>query len=387
MRIVQVQGLVGGGGSEVHTSILSRGLRERGHEVLVCIPDQDHWIQSEVESAGCSVARFPLVPTWRRLFDVEGGRWLAQRAREFDADVVHSHIWNADVMAYFSRRSIPVPLVTTLHGPTISISIEKNLLHKLHHRVYAYMLRRFDRIIAISDFVKTFVANDLKIDLDSIDVVHNCSDVDRYAIDVDRSAIRSRLAIPMDSLVVIIVGELSPRKGILEFVRAASEIAKEVPKSQFLVVGRGILHEDAVRLADSLSMGQRIHFLGQRSDVAELLRASDLLAMTSYQEGFGRTITEAMSCALPVVCFRSGATPEIVIDDETGFLTPEGDVVAFARACSTLLSDEGLRARFGRAGLERAKKEFDIGPFVSRTERILADAAAGRAHNRRPTAD
>ena len=375
MRIVQVQGLVGGGGSEVHTSILSRGLRDRGHDVLLAIPDQDHWIEPEVEAAGVSVARFPVVPTWRKLFDLSGGEWLAKQAREFDADVIHTHIWNADVMGFFARQRTRIPVVATLHGPTISVAIRKNALHHLHHLIYSKMLVRLDRIIAISDFVGDFVADDLSIERDLIDVVHNCSEVDRYRIEVDREAKLAEIGILGDAIVSTIVGELSPRKGILEYVESAGLVAAKVGNAHFLIIGRGVLHEQATALARKLGIADRVHFVGQRSDVPELLRASDLLAVTSYQEGFGRTITEGMSSELPVVSFASGATPEIIVDGETGYLTPEGDVEAFAAACIRLMESSSLRSEFGRAGLARARSEFDVGVFVDRTERILLEAA------------
>lgn len=375
MRIVQVQGLVGGGGSEVHTSILARGLRDLGHDVLLCIPDTDHWIQSEVEAAGCSVARFPIVSSWRQLFDFSAGTWLGGQAREFGADVIHTHIWNADVMGFFARRRTGIPVVATLHGPTISVVIKKNAFHHLHHRIYSKMLVRLDRIIAISEFVRGFVADDLRISRDLIDVVHNCSEVDRYQMEVDRLAKRGELGIPSDAIVSTIVGELSPRKGILEFVESAGIIAGRVPSAHFLVIGQGVVRDDAAALSERLGIADRVHFVGQRDDVAELLRASDLLAVTSYHEGFGRTITEGMSSELPVVSFASGATPEIIVDGETGFLTPEGDIGEFAEACVRLMSSSSMRARFGRAGLLRAREHFDVGPFVGKTERVLREAA------------
>lgn len=381
MRIIQVQGLVGGGGSEVHTSILCRGLRERGHQVHLCMPDEDHWLESEVKSAGCTVARFPVVPTWRKLFDLDGGAWLANEAEQFEASVIHTHIWNADVLGYFARRRTGTPVVATLHGPTISVAVEKNLLHRLHHRIYAQMLKRLDRVIAISDFVRHFVADDLHIDAAGIDVVHNCSDVRRYRLAVDRDATRKRLGVPSDALVSTIVGELSPRKGILEFIRSAAIVSEELVTAHFLVVGEGVLREEASLLTERMGISDRVHFVGQRKDVAEILRSSDLLAVTSYKEGFGRTITEAMSSELPVVSFESGATGEIIVDGVTGYLTPEGDVEAFAHACLKLLRSVDLREEFGRAGLARAIEKFDVPTFVERTETVLREAC-GRNHGR-----
>lgn len=377
MKIMQIQGLVGGGGSEVHTSILSRGLRARGHEVVVCLPRGSDALADELGAAGCEVELFPLVPTPLRLVDLPGVRWTAERARRYRVDVIHSHIWNADVLALFAGRWLGVPIVSTLHGPTISIAISKNVLHRLHHRIYARMLARFDRIIAISAFVRRYVAADLRIPEERIDVVHNCSEVERYRKPVDRPAVRRRLGVPEGAVVVVIVGELSPRKGILDFVEAAGRVAREAPEAHFLVIGRGPQEVQVRERASALGLTGRIHLLGQRSDIPELLGASDVMAVTSYQEGFGRTITEAMSAELPVVSYDSGATPEIVLDGATGFLTPEGDPAAFAEGLLALVRSAELRLRFGHAGLERATRHFDVGPFLGATEAILAQAVRG----------
>ena len=100
-----------------------------------------------------------------------------------------------------------------------------------------------------------------------------------------------------------------------------------------------------------------------------------MLAVTSREEGFGRTITEAMSSSLPVVSFDSGAPREIIVEGETGYLVEPDDVGAFAARLTRLLRDPEARERMGAAGLERARSRFDIGPFVDATERILLEVA------------
>lgn len=378
MKVMQVQGLVAGGGAEVHTLILSRGLIEKGHEVILAAPRNDEPLMDEYRAAGCRIHWMTRGPSWRSLFDLRAGQDLARVVEENDVDVIHSHLWNADVAAWLAGRRTSTPVVATLHGPTMPIHLPRAWYHRAHHWIYARFLARMDGIIAISQFMKDFTVEDLGLDPARIDVIHNCSDVDQYRQPVDVSAVRRSLGLGEDAPVAIIVGELTGRKGTLEFVEAARTTLEHVPAAHFLFAGRGDLEEAARARSRELGIADAMHFLGWRRDVPDLLRSSDLLAVTSLKEGFGRTITEAMSSELPVVAFDSGAPGEIVVDGRTGLLVSERDPVPFGEAMARILSDPPLRREMGRAGLEVARERFDVPVFVDATEEVLERVVRSR---------
>lgn len=372
MRVLQVQGLVAGGGAEVHTLILSRGLIERGHEVILAAPRNDEPLMADYEAAGCEVVWMESGPSWRSLFDWRTGKALGDFAASREVDVIHSHLWNADIAAWIAGRICDRPVVATLHGPTMPIHLPRRWYHRVHHRIYSLFLRRMDAIIAISQFMKDFTIDDLGIPADAIEVIHNCSDVDLYQKPVDVEAVRRELGFEADVPVAILVGELTGRKGTIEFIEAARVALERVETARFVLVGRGDLEQAAAQRATELGIADSVHFLGWRSDVPELLRASDLLAVTSLKEGFGRTITEAMSSGLPVVAFDSGAPGEIVVDGETGVLVAERDATAFGEAMAGLLADPETRRKMGAEGLRVARERFDTPVFVAATESVLA---------------
>lgn len=329
----------------------------------------------QIAAAGCVIHYLPARPSWIRLFDIVAAHKLSRIIRDERIDIVHTHLWNADVIGWMAARWTGTPIVSTVHGPTMPVHLRQRWYHRLHHRIYAMMLRRMDRVVAISDFVKRYTARDLGIPEGLMTVVHNCSEIDAYQEKHDLVAIRAKIEVPENALVVIIVGELSGRKGILEFIEAAGTIAKRVPNSHFVLVGRGPLEKAARERARELDITPRTHFLGWRPDIQELLRASDVLAVTSKKEGFGLTITEAMASSLPVVAFDSGAPREIIAHGDTGFLVPADDVDEFARRTVEILENAELRHRMGAAGLARARECFDTPVFVANTERILIEAA------------
>jgi glycosyltransferase involved in cell wall biosynthesis len=378
LKILQVQGQAAEGGAEVHTFLLSRGLIGRGHEVYLAAPDTPSTAITRAEAAGCHLHRFSPVPTWRGILDYGTGRRLARLVREEGIELIHSHLWYGDVIAAVASVLTSVPVVTTLHGPYIPITIERRPIHDVHRLLYRGVLTRMQRIIAISGFVKDLAVCDLRLRPGAIDVVHNCSDVSLYQQDRDTEATRSALGLEPEHVVVSIVGELTQRKGILAFVDVAARIARECPDARFLLVGDGPLRDQAEASARAQGCDNAMVFAGWRKDIPELMAASDILAVTSYKEGFGRTITEAMSSAIPVISFDSGAPREIIVHGETGYLVPEGDVEQFAGFGVRLIADAALRRRLGEAGLARARAEFDIPPFVEKTEKILREAVGER---------
>lgn len=375
MRVLQIQGLAGQGGAEVHTYQLSRGLLERGHDVVIAAPNTDSRPINDAEAAGCKIFRFREVASWARLFDFRAGSEMVQLVKKEKIDVVQSHLWNAHVLAIMARFSTQVPAVATLHGPYITSTTNRRAIHHVHRAVYRRLMQRMDRIIAISEFVKQLGMNDLRLRSDQIDVVHNCSDVSLFDKPQDRAGIRANLGIKESDVVFGLVGSITQRKGPFEFIRAGINVSKSGGSGKFMLVGEGPLRADCEQMIHNSGLADHFIFTGYRTDIAALLAAMDALVVTSVEEGFGLTITEAMSSSLPVIAYDSGAPAEIILDEMTGFLVPNLDLETLTKRIQTLMNDSASRLRMGKAGLARARADFDIPVFVSRTEKILLEAA------------
>jgi glycosyltransferase involved in cell wall biosynthesis len=169
--------------------------------------------------------------------------------------------------------------------------------------------------------------------------------------------------------VVIIVGHLSEVKGYPTFLRAARRILDAVDGCQFLALG-GETIAPGYRsyldgLASDLGISERVHFLGWRSEVAEILASADVMVLPSAAEGLPLAVLEAMSCGLPVVATSVGGTPEAVVNGSTGFLIAPGDDIALATRVIRLLQDSELRARLGGAARQRATSVFSLDRVVS----------------------
>lgn len=160
-----------------------------------------------------------------------------------------------------------------------------------------------------------------------------------------------------DKKVVLMIARAMWHKGVREFYEA-SEILKDRTDCEFVYVGEGF--EGNKSTADSAFLkSTNVHYLGARDDIAELLKASYMLVLPSYKEGFPRTILEAMSMSRAVVASDVAGCNEIIINGVNGILCRVKDSISLARKIEMLLDDESLCARLGANGREMAVAEFD----------------------------
>lgn len=385
MKILQIQGQVEGGGAERHTFILSKALRDRGHDVVLLVPDTPHRMIDEMIEDGFVVERFPFVPVWRRIVNVSGGMLVKRVIEKHDIDLVHTHIFNADVMGLIGGRLAGVPVVTTMHGATLGPHLERTLVLRTFLTIMSLVFAWMDARIAISPFVKRYVAKDTGVKESSIDVVYNCSDVSVYDRAFDEAAMRADVGVTEDQTVVLCLGVLNPQKRTSIFVDLAIEIAPERPETVFLLAGLGNLRETFEARIAAAGLEERIRFLGHRHDVPELLSVTDLLVFPAANEGFGRAMTEAMSSSVPVVAFDSGACGDVIEDGVSGFVVEDEDVPALVARSLELIDDPAKRARMGAAGLARARALFDVPAFAAATEKVLERVLAQRRPKRSAT--
>ncbi|MFW6193864.1 MAG: glycosyltransferase, partial [Gemmatimonadota bacterium] len=152
-----------------------------------------------------------------------------------------------------------------------------------------------------------------------------------------------------------------------------SRASRRCPNAHLLLVGDGPERFVIESLIDGLGLDNRVHLLGLRSDVADLLAGSDLFLLSSVSEAASLSILEAMAVGLPVVATRVGGNPEVVVEGETGHLVPPGDLEAFADRVVELLRRPDLRRRMGEAGRRRVRTEFHLDRVADRYLRLYGE--------------
>jgi glycosyltransferase involved in cell wall biosynthesis len=215
---------------------------------------------------------------------------------------------------------------------------------------------------------------------------------------VTRAEARAALGLAPDDLVVTHVGRLVRWKGQAVLIRALAQVRRTAPRARGLIVGTWNAADEApgplgggeayarklralaVELGLNSEESTRVIFAGFIPDPGLAYAAADVVTHTStLPEPFGRTVIEAMMAGRPVVAANAGAQPEIVLDEQTGFLTPPGDAGALADRLARLLTDDDLRARMGAAARRRVETEYSLASTVRKMEEAY-DLALSRSH-------
>lgn len=212
-----------------------------------------------------------------------------------------------------------------------------------------------------------------------ITVVHNGIDLEAFSPGRPRQpGLREELSFQPGTRLVAMIASVTPRKGHMLLAEAAALVRRADRNVAFLAVGGG--HHEYVRTIKSrvaqLGISDCFHFLDWRSDIPDILRASDVLVVASDQEPFGRTVVEAMATGLPVVATRCGGPEEIVVDGETGLLVPLNDPRAMADAIGAVVGDPDLARRMGQAGRRRAQACFGLEAYANAAQDVIRQVAS-----------
>ena len=221
---------------------------------------------------------------------------------------------------------------------------------------------------------------------EKVHVIPNGVDVERFNPMQGGEAVRRKLGIAATAPVIGTVAALRPEKNHALFLRAAKIVRDRIPEANFVIVGDGPQREALVQLTGELDLGDAVHFLGNRSDVPEILAALDVFALPSRIEASPVSILEAMASGKPVVAPRAGSIDESVSDGETGFLTEPGNVRQVADRLAELASDRERARRMGQAGRAVVVDHWSQERMIEGYERLIATIYRRKCHAGRPAA-
>lgn len=358
-----------------------RYLAACGHDVhAMCAPGPN---VSLIEQRGIPVHPVDLTRRVTPRRDLRTLWSIVATLRSLRPDVVHTHTPKASLLGQYAALIANVPYrVHTIHGLYVPG-------HAVGARRRAYLgLERLT--MAPAHAVLSQSAEDvLTCERYSLcprarlRYLGNGIDVERFVPPSaeQRSQARASLGISEQDQVVGMVGRLVREKGVLEFLAAAHQVAKRLPKTTFLVVGpTDTAKDDAVLESDvrDASVDGRVRFLGQRDDLPTLYWAMDILVQPSHREGFPRVPMEASASAVPVIATDIRGCREAVHEGLNGRLVPVRDASALADALHRLLNDSEARVALGRGGREVALRDFDQREVFARVQETYTTLSASR---------
>lgn len=299
---------------------------------------------------------------------------LLRIIREREIHIVHSHEYKSDILAYLVSLVRPIPIMTTVHG-----WIRNQLKSRLYIRTSQAMMRRFSRVVAVSEKTRTAVI-DSGVDLSRVVVIRNGIVTGNYQPQgYVPGAFRQQHGIPLDAPLVGYVGRLSPEKGQLDLLHAVPSVLAAHPDTRFVFVGDGPDQPELERVAAATGIQERVIFAGHTADVRPVYRDLDVLALTSHTEGLPNVVLEALCMDTAVLATDVGGTSEIVTDGATGLLVPPRAPAEIASGLNRLLGDASFRQELALNGQRFVHEQFDFAKRVAREEALYREILAERS--------
>ncbi|HJP92798.1 MAG TPA: glycosyltransferase family 4 protein [Pyrinomonadaceae bacterium] len=392
VHIVHLIEALGPGGAErlLYTNLKHFDPERIRSTVITVYPHATHWLEP-ITALGVPVV--PLNCNDPREIP-KGIRRLRTWLLANRPDLIHSHLWAANIIGRVAGRLTGTPVISSIHNPDhepqawsdgANVSVLKRRIVQELDRWTAHIGN--DRLIAVSDYVRHSANRRLGVSLDSIELVYNPIDTDllQTAPAMNRAELLRACGLPADSFVLLNVARVSPQKGLLYALRSLPAILQRFPSAQLVSVGattdpawlEQLQHE-----ATALGVMDHLHLLGGRRDVIDFLRACDVFIFPSLYEGLGIALIEAMAAACACVASSAGPIPEVVRDGEDGILVPPANPEAIAAAVCRLLDDESLRLRLGTAASKAALSRFQPQQSADTLTEIYESVLTTRKHKR-----
>jgi len=371
-----------GGGVADELNFIEK-LGERGTKLHFLIPKPPHG-NPPVEAENVTYHTYPnifrsLAPLpgiakrvlWPSLFPVVVTKRLEKLVRETEPDIILGFTPYALYPLNRIGKKLRIPAAVKLFGVMY--------LDRFDFPKIKYLWKSFEQLISLKFPVDHYIVlNDgtrgkmalerLGVPAEKISFLPNGMDTEWADMEVDRTAVRKKLGLPLDKTIIITYSRLVKSKRIELLLRAIKKLDGGTSEKVHVVVGGdGPEREFLEREAGRLGISHLVSFIGviQHEEVVYVLKACDIFGATNELTNMSLPPCEALLCGVPVVAFDVSGTSEAIIDGETGLLSPDGDVDHLAKRLSTLINDEELRKKLGRNAKRFAKEHF-----VSWDERI-----------------
>lgn len=361
-------------GAEVQVAALLKYLRRETSLSLTAIVLNPGRLADEIKGCGIETRVFP---ESQHGF-LTTARYAVKYLRDKNIQILHSHRYKENLLAALLAWRLHIPhVVRTQHGLPEPQSGLRRLKQGLILSADRFFARRATgRVISVSSEMSRQLA--LRIDPSSIVTIPNGIDLEVVRSRFTLQQAKERLGIPAESPVIGAAGRLEPVKRLDIFLRAAAVIWEERPITRFVIAGEGREATHLKALAARLGIAEAVHFLGHRDDIHDVVRAFDLLVLSSDHEGLPMILLEAQYLGVIVVARTVGGIPDVIQDGVNGLLVDSSDPRSLAQACLRALSDRALRERLAEAGARIVPESFAADAMARQVAQLYSSLVTRR---------
>ena len=291
--------------------------------------------------------------------------------KKYKPDVVYCNSSIAGAVGRLAAIGCGAKVLYNAHSWAFNmrISSKKKLFYRLIERFFAYFT---DTIICVSNYEKTSALQNHICKPDKLQVVLNGVDIEQIERRIaDSTLTRASLKIPEDVYVVGMVGRISEQKAPDVFVKAARKIKDSIPNAFFMIVGDGPDQEEIEKMISDLGLKDSFLITGWTTQAIEYLALFDVAVLCSRWEAFGLALAEYMAAKKPIVCTNADAMPELVFNNENGFVVNVDDVDSLASSIINLSNENSLREVFIQNAYNKVVKKLNLTNECTEIEKIV----------------
>ncbi|MBI3169151.1 MAG: glycosyltransferase [Chloroflexi bacterium] len=351
MYIVQmIDALVTGGAQQLLVTF-AKEVSKRGHKLAVislAVEDSSPY-PMQLRALGVDVYFFPTT----RVFNLDNLRSIIQWLRAENPDLIHTHLTYANVIGAIVAALTCTPIIATLHNIGVEEKFHAPRTEFLELLALRYVM---SKVIACGPAVAQHAR--MNITNKPILVIPNAIEYVDWSLDPQiRATIRKQIVGDANRVIIISVGRLLPQKGFEDLIDAFAILHQSHPQAFLVIAGDGDLRGMLEEKINNLRLSEHARLLGRRSDIPNLLAASDVFTLASHWEGLPIAVLEAMTAGLPIVATDVGDNAWAI--GSAGMVVPPHQPEVLARTLSALLDDPAQCESLGRAARVRIKETFD----------------------------
>ncbi len=359
MNILHLDDQLGWRGGEQQASWLVQGLVAKGHKVWISGKATGEFLKST--HGGAPLIRVPL--PFLAEVDLYTCWRLAQIVYQEEIDIIHAHTSHTHTIACITR-------VLARRGAAV-VSRRVSFAPKTD-RFNQWKYRAPDALLAVSEKVAD-VLRESNLPPEKITRVYSAIDLAR--LDVPPAS-RESLGLDEKAPFLLSAGALVDHKDHATLLSAMPKVVAAIPKAHLFIAGEGALREPLEQQIAALGLGAQVTLLGHRTDVPALVNAADLYISSSWSEGLGTSVLEALACKTPVVAAVAGGIPEMILPGKTGRLVPNRDPEALAEAIIEALKHPKESAKMASAGKKLVEQTFTASRMVENTLEVYLKLTA-----------
>lgn len=349
-KVLEVIDSLGSGGAEsLLKNFVLEAKKNNVFNIEIATLYSNAIFKKEIEDAGIPVWTLGL--TYK--YDLRGVTKLIKLIKERKYDIIHVHLFPADVFAAIASLFLPrnIKWIFSEHG-----AHNRRRTLKIFKILDNFTYSRYSKIVCVSKQVELVLLNWIPSNKGKTKVIPNAVPIPKF---LNPCSVKT--------YDILFVGRLTKQKSVEILLKAINILKNKYSRNlKIAIVGDGELKENLNNLTVELGVNKEVKFLGVRKDVKELMVSSKIFVLPSRWEGFGIVIIEAMSNMLPVIATSVGGIPELIENGKDGILVPPENPKALARAINSLLENKELREKLSKTAYKKVREKYSINAYSVR---------------------